>query len=235
MDELRAAAIGQFRAGGSTILSNAQFCGMTWKEVWAFRWFRIHLIVTLVALFIVMQLIIRVMDYVEQRPELGMSFNDPILELLPATDMTWPLTFLIYSNITLLLWGNRNHPRELLIGLQAYSLMILARTVTLYSFPLEPPVDIIPLADPLVQWKSEYSLVHTKDLFFSGHTATVFLCFLATVNSKLRIWFLIATVLVGSFVLLQHVHYTIDVVFAPFASYMCYRMAQVINEKLSLG
>jgi hypothetical protein len=206
---------------------------MNWKEAWSFRWFRIHLIVTLVILFIVMQAIIRMMDYMETQP--GSRLNDPILELLPPTDMTWPLTFLIYSNISLLFWGNRNHPRELLIGLQAYSLMILARTVTLYSFPLEAPLDIIPLADPLVQWKSEYGIVHTKDLFFSGHTATVFLCFLATVNSKLRIWFLVATLLVGSFVLLQHVHYTLDVVVAPFVSYMCYRMTLVINEKLSLS
>lgn len=206
---------------------------MTWKEAWSLRWFRIHFIVTSVIMFTVMQTIIRVMDYMETQT--GVTLDDPILALLPAIDMTWPLTFLIYSNITLLLWGNRHHPQELLVALQAYSLMILARTVCLYTFPLEAPPDIIPLADPLVQWKSEYGIVHTKDLFFSGHTATVFLCFLTTVNSKLRIWFLIATLLVGSFVLLQHVHYTIDVIAAPFASYMCYKMAVVINEKLSMN
>jgi hypothetical protein len=210
---------------------NADLCGMEWKEAWSLRWFRISLLVTLIALFTVMQIIIRVMDYMETQP--GSVLEDPILALLPPTDMTWPLTALIYSNIFLLLWGNWKFPKDLLISLQAYSLMILARTVTLFTFPLEAPDGIIPLVDPLVQWKSEYSLVHTKDLFFSGHTATVFLCFLTTVSSKLRIWFLIATFLVGFFVLLQHVHYTIDVVAAPFVSYMCYKMVLNTNEKLA--
>lgn len=211
---------------------NADLCRMSWNEAWSLRWFRTSLLATLIVLFTVLQVIIRVMDYMETQP--GTVLDDPILDLLPPTDMTWPLTFLIYTNLFLLLWGNWKHPQDLLISLQAYSLMILARTVTLFTFPLEAPEGIIPLADPLVQWKSEYSIVHTKDLFFSGHTATVFLCFLTTVNSKLRIWFLIATFLVGFFVLLQHVHYTIDVVAAPFASYMCYKMVLITNEKLAL-
>ena len=206
---------------------------MDWKEAWANRRFRISLLVTLVVLFTVLQVIIRVMDFMETQP--GARIDDPILALLPPTDMTWPLTFLIYSNLMLLLWGNRNHPKELLMAMQTYSLMIFARTVTLYTFPLEAPEGIIPLADPLVQWKSEYSIVHTKDLFFSGHTATVFMCFLTTVSRWMRVWFLIATVLVGFFVLLQHVHYTIDVLAAPFVSYLCYRMVGVTNEKLALS
>jgi hypothetical protein len=209
------------------------FAAMDWKEAWANRRFRISLLVTLVVLFTVLQVIIRVMDFMETQP--GARIDDPILALLPPTDMTWPLTFLIYSNLILLLWGNRNHPKELLMAMQTYSLMIFARTVTLYTFPLEAPEGIIPLADPLVQWKSEYSIVHTKDLFFSGHTATVFMCFLTTVSRWMRVWFLIATVLVGFFVLLQHVHYTIDVLAAPFVSYLCYRMVGVTNEKLALS
>jgi hypothetical protein len=208
------------------------FAAMDWKEAWANRRFRISLLVTLVVLFTVLQVIIRVMDFMETQP--GARIDDPILALLPPTDMTWPLTFLIYSNLMLLLWGNRNHPKELLMAMQTYSLMIFARTVTLYTFPLEAPEGIIPLADPLVQWKSEYSIVHTKDLFFSGHTATVFMCFLTTVSRWMRVWFLIATVLVGFFVLLQHVHYTIDVLAAPFVSYLCYRLVGVTNEKLAL-
>jgi hypothetical protein len=162
----------------------------------------------------------------------GAVINDPILPHLPVVDMTWPLTFLIYSSLGLLIWSNRNDPRAFLLACQTYSLMIFTRTITLYSFPLEAPVDIIPLADPIVMAKSEHGLIHTKDLFFSGHTATTFLCFLTTVNPRLRAWFLIASLLVGMFVLLQHVHYTIDVIAAPFITYMCHRLTLVVNEKL---
>lgn len=187
--------------------------------------------ITLVVMFVVMNVIIRVMDHMEGVP--GMSINDPILPHLPVIDLTWPLTFLIYFNITMLLWSNRNFPKELLLAFQAYSLMIFCRTVTLYSFPLEPPVDIIPLADPVVMAKSELGLIHTKDLFFSGHTATAFLCFLTAVDKRMRLLFLISTVLIGLFVLLQHVHYTIDVLAAPFVSYLCWKVVIVVNEKLT--
>lgn len=201
-----------------------------WRSAWGQRWFRIHFVVTMLVMLIIMNVIIRVMDHMETVP--GAVINDPILPHLPVVDMTWPLTFLIYSSLGLLIWSNRKDPRAFLLACQTYSLMIFTRTITLYSFPLEAPVDIIPLADPVVMAKSEYGMVHTKDLFFSGHTATVFLCFLTTVNPKLRAWFLIASLLVGMFVLLQHVHYTIDVIAAPFITYMCHRLTLVVNEKL---
>jgi membrane-associated phospholipid phosphatase len=66
----------------------------------------------------------------------------------------------------------------------------------------------------------------TKDLFFSGHTATVFLLFL---NSQTKLWknvFLTLTILVGFCVLIQHVHYTVDVIAAPFFGYGAFVIAR---------
>lgn len=46
------------------------------------------------------------------------------------------------------------------------------------------------------------------------------------INNRFRMVFAIGTVLVGACVLLQHVHYTIDVVAAPFFTYAAYRISK---------
>ena len=47
----------------------------------------------------------------------------------------------------------------------------------MYSLPFNPPPEMIPLNDPFVQFFGSGKLL-TKDFFFSGHTATLFLLFL---------------------------------------------------------
>ncbi len=69
------------------------------------------------------------------------------------------------------------------------------------------------LLNPLASLVGEAAQVHlTKDLFFSGHTATTFLVVLyAWRHRRLRWWALAGHVLVVTTVFLSHLHYTIDV------------------------
>ncbi|HEX3079850.1 MAG TPA: phosphatase PAP2-related protein, partial [Puia sp.] len=71
----------------------------------------------------------------------------------------------------------------------------------------------------------------THDLFFSGHTTTVFLIFLCLKKKRDRIYALIASILLGIFLLGQHVHYTIDVLAAPIFTYVAYRLALLFTKK----
>lgn len=93
----------------------------------------------------------------------------------------------------------------------------------MYLTPLEAPVTLIPLNDPFVQLFGNGNVLR-NDLFFSGHTATLFLLYLVTSNKKIKMTFLVFTVLVGIAVILQHVHYTIDVATAPFFSYASFKI-----------
>jgi hypothetical protein len=53
----------------------------------------------------------------------------------------------------------------------------------------------------------------TQDLFFSGHAATTFLLVLYLWHRRgLRVWALVAHVVVVTTVMLSHLHYTIDVI-----------------------
>ena len=123
-------------------------------------------------------------------------------------------------------------PQKLMIGLQSYGLMVIFRTIAMYLTPLDAPGTLLVLDDPFVQLFGKGDVL-TKDLFFSGHTGTLFLLFLLAENKTLKILFLISTIMVGSAVLLQHVHYSIDVFVAPFVAYSSYRIIKNLHTKFS--
>jgi membrane-associated phospholipid phosphatase len=89
---------------------------------------------------------------------------------------------------------------------------------------------MIALEDPFVEFFGGGKTL-TKDLFFSGHTATSFIFYLTSVNKKIKMLFLILTVIMALSVLLMHVHYTVDVVVAPLASFTSYRISKKIIKK----
>jgi membrane-associated phospholipid phosphatase len=70
----------------------------------------------------------------------------------------------------------------------------------------------------------------TKDLFFSGHTATLFILFLVSEKKIIKTVFLISTIAVAIAVLLQQVHYSIDVFAAVFFTYACYKLLVKVRE-----
>ena len=94
--------------------------------------------------------------------------------------------------------------------------------------PFEAPEKLIVLKDPFVEmFGSGESL--TKDLFFSGHTATLFLLFLVVESKCLKYVFLVSAIIVGVAIVLQHVHYVIDVFAAPFFTYACFVFVSSLN------
>jgi hypothetical protein len=81
---------------------------------------------------------------------------------------------------------------------------------------LNPPAGLVDLHDPLAEiFIYGENMAITKDLFFSGHTATmVFVCFFLPTAKERRIAIALSVVLV-CLLLLQHVHYSLDIAAAP--------------------
>jgi membrane-associated phospholipid phosphatase len=114
---------------------------------------------------------------------------------------------------------------RLVLGVQAYVAMALLRIVVMWATPLDPPPGMIVLEDPLVQGFGGASQALTRDLFFSGHTSTMFLLFLAVPGRSARAFFLACTGAVATLVLVQHVHYAVDVLAAPVFAYAAWRIS----------
>jgi hypothetical protein len=196
----------------------------SWREAWADRGFRVRLLVTPPLLVGTLSALAALVKWVERRP--GAVLPDPVLAMLAPRDVTWPVFTLIYVGIVLAVLLLVRSPVRLLLGAQGYVIMALLRIVVMWATPLDPPPGMIVLEDPLVQGFGGASQPLTRDLFFSGHTSTMFLLFLAVPGRATRAFFLAATVGVAFLVLVQHVHYAVDVLAAPPFAYAAWRIAR---------
>jgi hypothetical protein len=194
----------------------------SWQEAWQERNFRIQLMASFGVLLLIALLLPHFFIFIQARD--GYTMHDPVLQLLVPKNFSLLIFTLIYSALITALISFSFYPMLLLRGLQAYCLLLLVRTLCIWLVPLNDPPGMIVLNDPFVGYIGYGGKPISKDLFFSGHTSTLFLFFLAAPNRGLRIFFLIITLVVASCILLQHVHYTIDVIAAPFFSWICYRI-----------
>jgi len=192
---------------------------MDWKTFFQNSKSRTEFILTIIVLIPLLISFSQFLLFVEERN--GVVLNDPILNLYNPIDLTWLIFGLIYISIIFFFFSNIKDPKKVMIALQAYGLMVVFRIIAMYLTPFEAPETLLLLNDPFVQLFGEGDIL-TKDLFFSGHTGTLFLLFLLAKNKTLKVIFLSATILVGFAVLLQHVHYTIDVFVAPFIAFASY-------------
>lgn len=160
----------------------------------------------------------------------GAVLDDPLLKHFNAIDLNPVLFFAIYSSLIIGLVSFSFTPNRLLLAFQTYTLMVLFRMTAMYLVPLDPPPGCIDLDDPVVFILGTGQKI-IKDLFFSGHTSTAFMLFQIARNKFLKGYFLIATITVGSCVILQKAHYTIDVFAGLVFSYASYQLVKSFHRK----
>lgn len=188
--------------------------------------------VTLILLIATLVFFTHFINAIETRN--GVELNDPVLNLFHPIDLSGLIFSIIYLSIIIGLITLLARPKRLIFALQVYTLVVLVRIITLYLTPFNAPGNMIPLVDPIVKNIGTGQLL-TKDLFFSGHTATMFFLFLISENKKMKSIFLFGFIIIAIAVLLQHVHYTIDVVAAPFFTYTSFRIILLTRNRLNLN
>ena len=149
----------------------------------------------------------------------GANWHDPILSLIPSVNVSYPIFGIIYSSVIYLIIRLVANPHRFLWFAWAFNLETIFRFCCIYFIPLNPPAGLVELHDPIAELfiYGENSAI-TKDLFFSGHTATmVFVCYFLP-SKRERFISVIITIVLVSLLLLQHVHYSLDIVAAPFAT-----------------
>jgi hypothetical protein len=200
-----------------------------WKFAWQNSFFRRLLLTTLLFFIVLVWVYPLFFDFIEHRQ--GYSMQDPIVNYLQARDNSIFIFSILWLCIALQIWLIKDKPRQTLLFLLSYLIINLTRIVTIYFVPLNPPSNLIPLQDPLSNFFYGTTFI-TKDLFYSGHTAIVLLIGFTKQHRFLKTFFVIAASFIGFMVLSNHVHYTIDVIAAPFfVAFAILLSKKIINYK----
>ena len=200
---------------------------MAWKQAWSDKRFRITTIIASIALLCLLASFPLFFAFIEQRQ--GSFINDRLLLWIPPVDVSIP-TFLIIWSMTILLWIRCvQDPSIFIVFLCCFILLSLSRMITITLIPLEPPAGLIPLKDPLssIFYGGTHVFIH-KDLFYSGHTSIQLLMFFTLKQKRDKLLALLSSVAIGTLVLVQHVHYSIDVIAAVVFSYLIYRLGKKV-------
>jgi PAP2 superfamily C-terminal len=208
---------------------------INWRKVFADRSMRNHVIIIAFLYFFLFKFCRIIMTELEIRE--GIQLADPLLSLIPAYDCSEITFALTYIALVTFILTTIISPARFIIGLQGYCLLIIMRTLSIYLVPLEPPAGLILLKDPvtIIFMSTPAGGYIVKDLFFSGHLSTIVLFFFVSNNKTVKKLLLVLGFSVSTLLLIQHVHYTIDILAAPFFSFLAYKsglyLYKIVHQK----
>lgn len=210
-------------------MSLTSFMKKEWLALWENRAYLSLWIFLLVSVLLVLKLISVFLVYNDARVG-GVVLNDVILGYLEPQDVSTVLFSITWVCIFICLPIALRTPQRSLVVFISILIIGLTRCICMYFVHLEPPQGIIPLRDTLLECSFYENKVLVKDLFFSGHTANLALLVFLVDIKWIKIVLAICTFVVAFLLLKQHVHYTIDVVAAPFFAYGSYRVASLLAD-----
>jgi len=181
-----------------------------WQEALRDKLFRWKLLLT-PGLFILYSAITQQLgNYVEMRK--GIQLNDRLLMLFPSFDFSAPVFLLLYTSLSLVILTHLDKPRIILRIIEMHFAVAVVRQLCILMVALEPPAGIIVLRDIFLEntvYPRHSPL--TKDLFFSGHVASIWLYFLCAERRYIRYYLIVASLGMSFMILSMRVHYSIDV------------------------
>jgi len=194
-----------------------------WQEAWLTPAFRRRLMVGMVVLVALLSLLPRFFQMIERRH--GLLLNDRILRALPAYNISTALFIVMWVFTAYCVFRAAQTPRMFLAYLWSFIFLTAFRCLTITLVPLDPPDGLIGLVDPVSNFFYGSDKFVTKDLFFSGHTSSMFLLFLTVPGKTDKKLALVVTAVVAFLLLVQHVHYTLDVLGALVFCWISYLIA----------
>lgn len=196
-----------------------------WKALWKNKTYLTTWCFILFFVLIVLILVCRFLAFNELRTDVYI-IDDYILTLLEPMNVSrllFAITWIcIFTGLPLIM----RTPKKAMLFFLTVIIIGFCRCLVMYFVPLDPPEGIIPLRDEVLEGSFYNNKVLLKDLFFSGHTSNLALLTLLMDIKWLKYILACCTVVVGFLLLKQHVHYTIDVLAAPFFAYLSYYLAK---------
>jgi PAP2 superfamily C-terminal len=196
------------------------------KSRWKKTDYRRKYIITIVLAILMLAVMPYGFDIIQSRG--GLSWNDQLLNLLPAFDLSLPIFVVMYSLAVLIIYRVYQNPHLLFEFVKAYIIITVTRFVLIYLIPLDPPQNMVSLLDPITRIFYGGKEI-TRDLFFSGHTSTMFLIYLILEKKRDKIIALGVTIFIAIALLFQHIHYTADVLAAFPITWLIWRFTSKIQ------
>ncbi len=165
---------------------------------------------------------------------LGYSLYDPILDLVSPKNFTYEIFFSTYAAIFLGLGFSLRTPWMMVRTNMSILALLGLRMVSMYLVPLEPPANIIPLEDSFLMSTVYSNKILMKDLFFSGHTASIALLIFLVEKKWVSLVLLLCGVTVGTLLIMQHVHYSIDILGGFFFAWLAAKFGKSMAEQFLL-
>jgi hypothetical protein len=207
------------------------------REIWKYTWNTPHKKKQIIFGTVLMLAVVIVMPHffndIEKRK--GELLNDWLLAMIPPRNVSVAIFSIIWAMILLAIVRAIKDPSIYITYCWTYVFVCAARLTCISLVPLDPPLGLIRLTDPITAIFYGNSVI-TKDLFFSGHVATLSLICLCLKKRNDRIVAFTATVVVAFLLLVQHIHYTIDILAAPVFVYVFYRSTRYLlfrNNKIN--
>lgn len=207
----------------------------SWKEAFRDKTFAIKFLVAPGFFFLYSAITQPLGTYVELRK--GIQLEDPFLYLLPSYDFSFAVFMVLYFSLAIVILIHLDKPRVILRIIEMHVLVAVIRQICILLVALEPPVGLIVLRDVFLEntvYPRHSPL--TKDLFFSGHVASVWLYFLCAERKPVKYLMIFSTLLMSFMILSMRVHYTYDVYGAILITTLIYKFPawskQFIADKM---
>lgn len=159
---------------------------------------------------------------------------DRILEKIPAKDMSLPIMVLMYSTVLSTiceLWYGGGFCAVERFSF-TYAITLLVKAATLYVTHIDIPEGYIGLTDPVSSLLMGRGITYSRDLLFSSHVALLFLCYLNTGTILTYALSVVSLITVPLLLICNHVHYSVDILVAPFVGYCCQSAVLAIHESV---
>ena len=163
------------------------------------------------------------------------QLNDVILNLCPMQNVSHFIAILIVVIPTVHIveiichsfLSNSNIYSNLEKFLFKFAMCNCIKTLTLFLTPLSVPKNHIPLCDHISAFLVNQKSAFQKDLFFSGHTALLCLCFFQSHHIFSAVLYSLSILCMALLLMINRAHYTIDIVMAPFIVFCCHHFTEI--------
>ena len=179
-------------------------------------------------LFLALSLVINYTAGVYADKRASNAVTDIVLNNIPVFNVGWIFiygSFALFTGIAVLMLSE---PRWLPFTIKSIALFTVIRSFFITLTHLAPfPSQVLVASNFFLD-----KLTFGGDLFFSGHTGVPFLMALIFWNfRRLRVAFIITSLIFGASVLLGHLHYSIDVFAAYFITYAIFHICRTTFSK----